>query len=99
MDEKFKYLFGEALPFEEGEEVIPGTTIKRVLRCTNCILPDKMRDSIYCADKRYWIEENANDVIAHCKLLEIPKNEETFLLCENLCLCEACCEKDCIGKE
>lgn len=98
MKKNLEYLFGEALPFEEGDEVMPGTTIKRVLRCPNCILPDKMLDSIYCAERRYWIEENCNDIIAHCRLFEIPPKEEKYLTCEEDCLCDVC-EEDCILKD
>ena len=98
MKSDVSYLFGEVLPFEEGEEVMPGTTIKRVLRCPNCVLPDKMLDSIYCANKRYWIKENQNDVISHCRLFEIPAKEKAYLMCEDLCLCESC-DKECVGNE
>lgn len=78
---------------------MPGSTVYRVLRCVNCIMPDRMLDSIYCAKARYWILENLNDVISHCALLEIPEREKNYLMCENdECECRTCTQ-ECVGKK
>ena len=89
------YLFGEKMAYEEGDEVAPGLSVKKVIRCVNCLLPDKFLDSIYCTEKRYWIEENANLVLSHCSLFEIPTGERTYLECEKQ-KCEGDCNEDCV---
>lgn len=96
MKKDLEYLFEEIEPFGEGDEVLPGCTVKRVLRCINCLRNDKFLDSIYCAQKRYWIEENCNLVIPHCGLFEIPPEEEVYLDCyEDEC---KTCKRKCVKK-
>lgn len=92
-----EYLFEEISPFGEGEEFFPGLTVKRVVRCINCLRNEKFLDSIYCAQKSYWAEENPNVVMPHCGLFQIPIEEENYLDCDE----DNCkeCEKKCVKKK
>jgi len=94
MNQDLDYLFEDIEPFGEGDEILPGITVKRVMRCVHCPRDDKFLDSIYCCEKRYWANENANLIIPHCQLFEIPLEEEAYLDCDE----DGCedCRKECI---
>jgi len=94
---KIDYLFGEAASFIEGDKILPNMTVKKVLSCRNCLRSERFLDSIYCAEKRYWIEENLNLVIPHCWLFEIAETELNYLDCyEDEC---ESCKKECVLNE
>lgn len=98
MNNKFDYLFSETIPFECGDIIAPGMTVRKALRCIGCLVPDKFLDSVFCTQKRYWIEENLNLIISHCSLVSPNEQERTFLMCKEE-VCNTNCKNKCLNNK